>query len=514
MNLINKKFSIAFALIFLFEVFSLFGYLFVEFRSIVFLSLLIFVFVISLKKIEYGLWFTFAELVIGSKGYLFYIEIFSFSLSIRIGIWLVLMLAFCIKIGILFYRKYYPKIASKKLSLRELSKEVIFQTKFLKYYFILFGFVLLSLVIALLKGNDLKNIFLDFNAWLFLLYIFPVYYVYFQNDKKIKNLYSVILAAITWVALKTFFLLYIFSHNILSIVPTIYLWIRKTGVGEITRMDSGFSRIFFQSHVYFIPLLFVLLGILLYIIFNKKKKERFEKRTYYLFVASSVILSINLITFSRSNWVGLLAGLFILFFYILIVYKYKKVLIFLSTFFLVLLLSVFLITATVKFPFPDSNSDFNTTTLLSERAKQISGEAGVSSRWALLKPLLNEIKNSPLFGAGFGKTVTYTSSDPRVLENNPEGTYETFAFEWGWLDLWLKLGLFGIVFYLYMIYRIIKNSFVEKNIFRDFKSVLRFSFGLGLILVTLVSFFSPYLNHPLGFGYLILVSVIFESSRQ
>ncbi|MDA3839666.1 MAG: O-antigen ligase [Patescibacteria group bacterium] len=511
MNLINKKFRLAFAFIFLFEVFSLFAYLFSEFNVVVFLAIVLFVFVISLKNIEYGLWFSFVELIIGSKGYLFYVSIFSFSLSIRIGIWLAVMLAFFIKISLLFYKKYLPDIKKGKVEIKAFLKESVFDNQFLKYYFYLFAFVFFSLFIAVIKGNNIKNIFLDFNAWIFLSYIFPVYYVYFKNSTKINSLYSIILAAITWVTVKTFFLLYIFSHNILSVIPTIYLWVRKTGVGEITRMDGGFSRIFFQSHIYFLPLFFVFLGILLFIIFSQKEKASLEKITYYWFFVSAFLMAINLITFSRSNWVGLLFGLFIVFLYILIVYKFKKTLIFLLSFFLISVLSLFLITATVKFPFPSPNSNFNTANLLSERAKQISGEAGVSSRWALLKPLLNEIKESPIVGAGFGKTVTYVSSDPRVLENSPDGVYETFAFEWGWLDLWLKLGILGVLFYLYFLYKILSSIFLNKNISNNFDSIFNLSLALGLFLIIIVNFFSPYLNHPLGFGYLIFVTIVFEN---
>ena len=513
MKLINKKFSLAFAIIFLIEISSLFAYLFSEINTAAFLIITLFIFFVSLEKIEYGLWFTFAELIIGSKGYLFYIDIFSFSLSIRIGIWLAVMMAFIIKISILIFKKYLPEIRAEKIKIRTFLQENLFNNQFLKYYFYIFAFVIFSFLVALIKGNNLKNIFLDGNAWIFLTYVFPVYFVYYKSNNKLNNLFSVILAAISWVVFKTFFLLYIFSHNILSIVPTIYLWVRKTGVGEITRMDSGFSRIFFQSHIYFIPLFFLFLLILFSEVINNDKGEEKKKKLYIYFIISAFLLSINLITFSRSNWVGLLAGLIVVTLYILVILKFRKVLLFLLSIFLVSILSLILITATVKIPFPGVGSNFNALSLLGERAKQVSGEAGVSSRWALLKPLLNEIKGNAIIGGGFGRTVTYTSSDPRVLENNPDGRYETFSFEWGWLDLWLKLGLFGVLFYLYFLYRVAKSLIFEKDIFTNKDSIINSSLSLGLVLIVLVSFFSPYLNHPLGFAYLILLTVISENFK-
>ncbi|MBS4001152.1 MAG: hypothetical protein KGZ71_11795, partial [Desulfobulbaceae bacterium] len=41
-------------------------------------------------------------------------------------------------------------------------------------------------------------------------------------------------------------------------------------------------------------------------------------------------------------------------------------------------------------------------------------------------------------------------------------------------------------------------------------------FGLifGLIALVITHFVSPYLNHPLGIGYLILCSLIFSNAKQ
>ena len=54
-------------------------------------------------------------------------------------------------------------------------------------------------------------------------------------------------------------------------------------------------------------------------------------------------------------------------------------------------------------------------------------------------------------GRGFGATVTYQTRDPRILADNGSGEYTTYAFEWGWLDIWLKLGIFGLAAYFLLI---------------------------------------------------------------
>ena len=73
---------------------------------------------------------------------------------------------------------------------------------------------------------------------------------------------------------------------------------------------------------------------------------------------------------------------------------------------------------------------------------------------------MKEISQEPFFGQGYGATVTYLSQDPRVLENNPSGLYTTYAFEWGYLDIWLKLGIGGIIAYLLLLFFLIKESII------------------------------------------------------
>ena len=118
-------------------------------------------------------------------------------------------------------------------------------------------------------------------------------------------------------------------------------------------------------------------------------------------------------------------------------------------------------------------------------------------------------------GQGFGATITYQSSDPRVLQASPTGEYTTYAFEWGWLDIWLKLGLFGVLAYLVLIGKIVisglKLVLDNRQQTIDNRTVLGLIIGLGVIVV--VSIFSPYMNHPLGIGYLILVSAILENFK-
>jgi O-antigen ligase len=207
----------------------------------------------------------------------------------------------------------------------------------------------------------------------------------------------------------------------------------------------------------------------------------------------------------------------ILFFIYLIWRKFDLKKIFQISLFFILCASISIgfVALVVKFPYPKPTGGFNTAELLSERASEIKGEAAVASRWALLPELWKKIKIAPILGKGFGAAVTYKSSDPRILEQNPRGEYTTYAFEWGWLDIWLKLGFLGLMAYLILIGKIVYDglSKISNAECRMPNAELILGLIIGIAVISVVNIFTPYLNHPLGIGYLILVSAILNKKR-
>jgi O-antigen ligase len=139
--------------------------------------------------------------------------------------------------------------------------------------------------------------------------------------------------------------------------------------------------------------------------------------------------------------------------------------------------------------------------LFSERATELD-EAAISSRWELLPKLWQKITEAPILGKGFGTTVTYQSRDPRQLASPGQGIYTTYTFEWGWFDIWLKLGFFGMLAYLALLIKFIAETFKNsKN-----NPSLFVGLGICLIVLAIVNFFTPYLNHPLGIGFILIAA--------
>jgi O-antigen ligase len=538
MQLFSKVFKIPFLVIFLAELFSLFGYLLPTYNTVCFLVIVTLTLILSLYKFEYGLWILLAELFIGSKGYLFYFEYGGLVISIRMALWLIIMSVWLTNFIIGLMKKKEAKLPVGNLA----------SYSFLPYFLILFIFIAWGLVSGFLNHNSFNNIFFDFNGWLYFTLIFPIYSI-IKNNKHfdttkyhseqtaqkqqfnttkhqseaqsiyspINNILQIFTAAIIWLSVKTFFLLFAFSHNMTGIIYELYRWVRTSGIGEITQIQGGFYRIFFQSHI------FVLVGFFIFfmLLLSKNRKLRFQtgnwifSRTitsYFLLLTS--FLSVILISFSRSNWVGLVIGLLLYGFIVLWLYNWKQLLKISGVLIISLILSVAFIVAVVKFPYPAPVGGFATTQLLSERAIQLSGEAAVSSRWALLPAVWAKIKKAPIAGLGFGTTVTYNTSDPRIRQTNLTGQYTTYAFEWGWLDIWLKLGLLGLLAYLVLLGKICITGIASLRLLGqngNEKYKIISGLAIGLAVVAVVSIFSPYMNHPLGIGYLLMVSAIIET---
>ena len=158
----------------------------------------------------------------------------------------------------------------------------------------------------------------------------------------------------------------------------------------------------------------------------------------------------------------------------------------------------------LKLPFPATRSQRSFEDML--LSKNISQrDAAVASRWALIKALNAKIMEAPLLGSGFGTTVTYMSSDPRILSTTG-GTYTTAAFEWNYHDILVKMGLLGLLAYGYLLYAIFLV------LWRSDERERRWLVPAFFALLTLNAV-SPFLNHPLGIGYLALLLALAEKKQ-
>jgi len=302
----------------------------------------------------------------------------------------------------------------------------------------------------------------------------------------------------------------------------VYVWIRDTRVGEITIQTADFYRIFFQSHVFPLVALFAVLLLLAY-----GPAVRRSRAAQALVAFAAVAFAGLVLGLSRSFWFGGFVGALALFAGLAWARVGRRAWLRIAgNGAAALLLGVGLILAVYSVPFPSKSGDVAFASLLGRRALSLAGEAAANSRWALLPELWRAGLERPLLGSGLGTTVTYTTSDPRLLAQNPTGEYTTFAFEWGYHDLWVKFGILGIVVYAWFIAALLV-PYVRTV--RDGREALRTGdagrpdtkhalialgvvAGVAALLGTHV--FSPYLNHPLGIGILLMVGAYAAASSK
>ena len=495
-NSLNKEIPKLILAIFIIELFSLISFKLALLSAIFFILISIAVLLFTLYKLEYGLYIALIELMIGSYGYLFYLQLPGFKAPIRLAIFLIVFFVWVIK--------YFKP--------RELLN-LIKKDRLVQNFILLITFLGIGFINGLLHHDGPTNTFFDFNGYLYF-GLFFVFLEVFKNEKQILNFLKILVASLTYVSLKVFITLYFFSHGFLNISDLLYHWIRDTRVGEITYAGANFFRIFFQSQIWSLIGIFIIISLILLILHRRSDwpiaSSVVKKYFIWLFLLLIITQTSILISFSRSFWLGGIAGFVALFIYLIFKekLKLKKLAQIMGIILSSLTISILLLISIANFPIPKPTSEL-AISLLKNRFTAFFGEAGVSSRWNQLPILTAQIRKAPILGTGFGTSLTYQSNDPRIKnESNPEGWYTTYTFEWGYLDTVTEIGFIGLFVYLFLIGQIfylgLKSLVIQES------KLLNLGILLGLVVLIAVNMFSPYLNHPLGIGYLMLCAAIFQ----
>ncbi|MBU4360567.1 O-antigen ligase family protein, partial [Patescibacteria group bacterium] len=482
-------FKTTFLFIILAEILSFFGWLLLDFNTICFFVILFLCLILSLVKLEYGIYILLAELFIGSKGYLFSLEFGETLVSIRIGLFLVVMGVWAMKF------------------LKSNNKKEYFNFKFNKNYLWLGIIVLFAFISGIIRSNNFGNVFLDFNNWLYFLLVFPVWRVARGNDKFLKNILTILSASVVVLFIKTIIIYLFFSLNIESVFFYLYHWERHLFGSQIVRLNSNLFRVLFLSNIYALISFFIFLPLTFL-----SKNYKNLKELKFIKILFLISLFIIIFSFFRSYWV---AGIITFIFFLIMLkkyfgYNYKKIIKYLLIVLFIILLEfsgIFLLANTTL----QSSKIIGTynKNLKAQKSLFSSGEVAIVSRLNSLGPIFKKIADHPIVGSGFGTTVTYKSEDPRV-----QGEFTTYAFEWGYLDIVIKIGLVGLSIYLILLFKLLLKAI---NLIKTTKSYnLKMYFVgliLGMVVLLVTHIFSPYINHPLGIGYIILFSVFIEKIK-
>ncbi|MBU0731893.1 O-antigen ligase family protein [Patescibacteria group bacterium] len=485
----GKTFQNIFLVIIGIEILSIIGFYFPSLNPLFFIIAVLLFFIISIKRLDYGVYLLLAELFIGSKGYLLEFPIGGFDLSLRLGIFLALFVAFI-----------YWAMKEKQIT--------FFKIKLWKYFLAFMIVIGLGAAIGYLRGNPLANIFFDWNGYLYFGLIFPFAQA-INSKERFLNLFQVLAAGVLASAAKTLILLFLFSHpeNFLIWLPNIYRWVRDTGVGEITELPNHFFRIFFQSHIYSVIFLIISFVLLNHYRDYIKSFKKYFKSHWSLLLMCLLSMTLLFLCYSRSFWIGAFVTFVLIFGFLFFKLKYKFSRVVYLALWLIMgaVLSVGLTFVIINFPTPGEGTGISAASLIKERTSDTGEEAAARSRFNLVEPMTRKFIENPIIGSGFGTSVKYESADPRAVAASEDGLFETFSFEWGWLDFLLKIGILGTFVYLLLLFMIFKLGLKIYNTSRD---PLILGSLFALFAVALIHALTPYLNHPLGIGWILIVALI------
>jgi hypothetical protein len=420
---------------------------------------------------EFGIALVLLELFSNAHGQLLSIELNGFALSLRMIIFVAVLFAFFLQ---LIQKRAQINIRDKRL------------------------LIFAPLAVAVLGGfvfgvirNGYASSFSDGNAYLYLLYILPILTIRWTSRKK-HMLIQLLAAGAIWNIFISLASLYVFSHFGENVIYTSYAYLRDLRIAEITNLGSGFYRIFQQTQFFVVAFLLLMFSIL----FQKKQTP------LPIWGIAGVALGVIFLSLSRSFWLGFLVAMIALVVAVVLTNKpfvsniFKNV----SRWTIFSIIACVIVAAVALFPIP--NQDLTGSDLAAAISKRATAtdDAAISSRWNLLYPMIDSIKSHPFEGAGFGSSVTFTTDDPRAREINPSGEWSVIAMEWGWLEVWFKMGVLAPVALVYALFMLSKQLLSNKN---DEQRWVSIGLVAGLVFLSVTHFFSPYLNHPIGLGYLL-----------
>jgi O-antigen ligase len=269
----------------------------------------------------------------------------------------------------------------------------------------------------------------------------------------------------------------------------IYRWVTDTSLGQISYLAGPFFRFFSAGQIFSL----IGLSILTYLIIKKK----LERRSFVILLSMITIHVIALVMgFSRSLWLGMIA----MFVFILFLLPWKKslriVLYGIGCISITIILAGTLLPSFYDLVYQRVNSIINPET----------EEAG-QNRFNLINPVFDKISEHPILGSGFGTTVEYDSVVPEKY-----GTLRVFAFEWSYLDTITEIGILGLLVYLLFIYKIFKQG-IQDKLYQDDK-ILIIGLLAGLFGIVVTNITTPYLNHPMGIGYIVIVMAFIHYLRE
>ncbi|MCK8043304.1 O-antigen ligase family protein [Shewanella sp. 1CM18E] len=319
--------------------------------------------------------------------------------------------------------------------------------RFSKHHFVVFLMifgVFLFAFIGIMKGHDHNIIFNDVSPMLYFLMFFPFYFYMNKWDISFTYIYRI---------------LYVSSFIVSTFVIVSYFVIKTFFDGQgysygiLLESWTGREILWFRpgGFVFYPSLFYVLVTSVIIFgrVYDKSKVNFFELLT----------LGLGILAIFLSMTKGLILCLAIGFVLVLASNK--------------LSLKKFLLIAValgLSFFISLSYLDFS-------RLTNLENDRGMENRYQVIDESLEVLEHSYLIGNGFGTELP-------TKKQHQENSY---------MDILVEQGIFGLCLYLYLFYLCLV----------DFKFLTHFK--IAMIASVLMSLTNPYVNNPIGIGFILIL---------
>ena len=365
--------------------------------------------------------------------------------------------------------------------------EIVYTKLYIPYGLLFLSFAI-STIIGLVSNNR-SNVLLTVSG-----YTYFLFFVYFIQNVRSKELavklfvfFNKLVVVLSCVSIVLYVLLFVYGVQFYAFFNSA---LTDNAFGALGLIGTRLPRVFLKCSV-FMPM------TLVYYISEYLRKE--EKQTQNLICLLLVFFGL-LSTETIGFWAAFLFGGLILVIVIRKTIKIKR---------LIILFGLFIVLSGGYSAFYGyaSNAHINQNDNVSDvKVKQniIAARLNKEDKSTSIKlvqgeALLSASSKHILFGNGLGKVV-----DVNAGETHRQST----RFEIMWLELLMNNGLFGLIAYAALIVFILKMLVVNISLKDIEVTNVSVSIAIGLIMMVLVNFSNPFLNNPIGIGYLILCASV------
>jgi hypothetical protein len=329
-------------------------------------------------------------------------------------------------------------------------------------FFFAFTFAIAN---GILSGYEIGDIIKSSKGYLYLLIYFPISLL-IDNKEKSKQIFKLFLnsSVVLAIVALTIFVFFYFDHTKYHLFTPI---LNKLDYGYIA-LRGGLPAVFLKTS----PMIAIAFVLLLVHYINLKTERNFKN-----IIKLSILLFGIVSTMSMGLWVATFVGVMLT----IVLSKGKYKVVGLAT---VILLMSF------AYYFLSEYINVSITNRLN------SNDSSFIIKFDQFFRLIENWSNRLIFGNGFGIEITFlTDLGSRTMIN----------FELFWLQLLVNMGLVGFIIYIKMFIKSIFYSIKTINAISFEESLHIKSLIVGLVVLAIISSVNPFLNNPIGIGYLVIV---------